>query len=209
ERDGRQLTYIEVTPADIAVANRLAAAVLGRSLDELPPQTRRFLTQLDAWVTRECSARRSHRVDFRFLAREAREVLGLGATQVKLHLRRLVELEYVLVHRAPRGQGVSYELIYASSGRTPDALIFSGLRSADTLASDGEWAGLTPVRSGHIEERPGIGRPAVGGRSGDGRRRETTPIPRIDSECVGARARAVHIASPNGTRAAHRTIPEG
>jgi DNA primase len=28
-------------PADIALANRLAHEVLGRSLDELPPQTRR------------------------------------------------------------------------------------------------------------------------------------------------------------------------
>jgi len=30
------------------VANRLAHAVLGRSLDELPPQTRRVLAALDA-----------------------------------------------------------------------------------------------------------------------------------------------------------------
>ena len=31
--------YVEVTLDDIAVANRLAAEVLGRTLDELPPQT--------------------------------------------------------------------------------------------------------------------------------------------------------------------------
>ena len=35
--------YIEVTLDDIAVANRLACEVLGRSVDELPPQTRRLL----------------------------------------------------------------------------------------------------------------------------------------------------------------------
>ena len=35
--------YIEVTLDDIALANQLAPEVLGRSLDELPPQTRRLL----------------------------------------------------------------------------------------------------------------------------------------------------------------------
>jgi hypothetical protein len=37
------LRYIEVTLADIALANQLAHEVLGRTLDELPPQTRRLL----------------------------------------------------------------------------------------------------------------------------------------------------------------------
>ena len=40
---GQELSYIEVTLSDIETANRLAHEVLGRSLDELPPQTRRLL----------------------------------------------------------------------------------------------------------------------------------------------------------------------
>jgi DNA primase len=40
---GASLEYIEVTLEDIALANELAPEVLGRSLDELPPQTRRLL----------------------------------------------------------------------------------------------------------------------------------------------------------------------
>ncbi len=39
----RAVEYIEATLDDIATANRLAHEVLGRSLDELPPQTRRVL----------------------------------------------------------------------------------------------------------------------------------------------------------------------
>ncbi len=35
-----KLEYIEVTVSDIALANRLAHEVLGKTLDELPPQTR-------------------------------------------------------------------------------------------------------------------------------------------------------------------------
>jgi hypothetical protein len=36
--------YIEATLEDVAVANELSGEVLGRSLDELPPQTRRLLS---------------------------------------------------------------------------------------------------------------------------------------------------------------------
>ena len=57
-RGGESLAYIEVTREDIAAANRLAAAVLGRSLDELPPQTRGFLDRLEAWVGECCTAQR-------------------------------------------------------------------------------------------------------------------------------------------------------
>ena len=48
--------YIEATLDDIAVANRLACEALGRSVDELPPQTRRLLTLVDAMVTAACAA---------------------------------------------------------------------------------------------------------------------------------------------------------
>ena len=44
--------YIEVTKQDIATANRLAHEVLGRSLDELPPHTRRLLLLVDEMVSR-------------------------------------------------------------------------------------------------------------------------------------------------------------
>ena len=46
---GRTISYIEVTRSDIETANRLAHEVLGRSLDELPPQTRRLLVLIDEW----------------------------------------------------------------------------------------------------------------------------------------------------------------
>src|SRR5690348_11139497 len=115
----RTLTYIEVTPADIAAANRLLEEVLGRAFDDLPPQTRVFLSALDAWVTHEAEAHRISRDDLRFSARQAREATGLGPTQAKLHRHRLVELEYVLMHRAPRGVGVWYELLTAEETVEP------------------------------------------------------------------------------------------
>ena len=61
---GQAIEYIEVTREDIALANRLAHEVLGRTLDELPPQTRRLLDALVALTLRaeraqagRCSAR--------------------------------------------------------------------------------------------------------------------------------------------------------
>jgi hypothetical protein len=202
-RDGRTLTYLEVTREDIAVANRLAAAVLGRSLDELPPQTRRFLDQLDAWVARECTTQRCHRTDFRFLAREARAVTGLGPTQVKLHLRRLSDLEYVLVHRAPRGQNVCYELVYEAADRPGEATIFSGLREADTLtlSSDlsSDISGYDAPRSASGAERSEAGRPSAGQRPVGGRIEPIIAIVRADTELAGAASVAAGIAV-NGTR---------
>ena len=53
------------------------------------------------------------RADVRFTRREVREASGWeGAdTQLKVHLGRLVELEYLLVHRGGRGQSFVYELL--------------------------------------------------------------------------------------------------
>jgi hypothetical protein len=48
------IQYIEVTPQDIAVANGLAAEVLGRTLDELSPQARRLLILLHDMVSQKC-----------------------------------------------------------------------------------------------------------------------------------------------------------
>jgi hypothetical protein len=123
---------------------------------------------------------------------------------VKLHLHRLVDLEYVLVHRAPRGQGVTYELLYAASehaDRTPDAVIVSGLRRVETLTYDAE-------RSESDGARSGAGRPSVGTRSGGGRTGETGEIARADSELVStASVRAA--TQKNGTpRRRDRTVVE-
>ena len=215
ERHGRTLSYIEVTPEDIATANRLAAAVFGRSLDELPPQTRAFLGQLDAWVSQRCREERAHRSDLRFLAREAREALGTGATQTKVHLRRLVELEYVLVHRAPRGQGVAYELAYsAAEDATADVAHFSGLRDVKSLGvAGGEYDPKRSVsgapRSAAPAERSALGRAAVAGTSGESRHTSTTPIVRTDAEL---HVTAAHTAATtrNGDRPPRgRTVHAG
>jgi len=63
-RNGRTVEYVEVTLDDIATANRLAHEVLGRSLDELPPQTRRLLLLIDDMVTNRCRQLKIERNEF-------------------------------------------------------------------------------------------------------------------------------------------------
>ena len=108
--------YIEVAPADIAVANRLADQVLGKSIDELPPQTRRLLAQLHEWVCGECKRTQVEQREYRFTRRMVREALGWNQTSLKKHLDRLIEMEYVLSH--PSGsRRQEYEMLYDGRGR--------------------------------------------------------------------------------------------
>ena len=149
-RDGELKEYICVTVADIALANRLANEVLGRSLDELPPQTRRLLLQLDAWVTAECARRGLLREDFHFTQRMVREALGWGNTQVKIHLGRLLELEYLLPHRGGRGQQFVYELLYDGGGQDGKPFLMGLIDPAKLHVKpeyDANRAGLSAHRS--------------------------------------------------------------
>ena len=158
---GESVPFIEVTLADIAIANKLAHQVLGRSLDELPPQTRRFLLLLDKMVSDGCMAKKIDRADYRFSRREAREHTGWGYTQTKIHLERLVELEYVGVYRAPRGQDFLYELRYDGRGRD-GAPFLLGLTDVDAIAHDydASTAGQPPSTAEPL--RPERGPSAVG-----------------------------------------------
>lgn len=73
---GGELSYIEATRDDILLANRLAHAVLGRSLDELPPGTRRLLSLIESHVERAAAEQGTTRERVRFTRRELREALG-------------------------------------------------------------------------------------------------------------------------------------
>jgi DNA primase catalytic core len=176
QQGGQVIEYIEVTLEDIAVANRLADQVLGRSLDELPPQTRRLLLLVDAHVTAECQRLGMERKDFRFSRREVRDATGWGNTQLKVHLARLEDLEYLAVHRGSRGQGFVYELAYDGKGK--DGLPFlSGLIKLGSLGYDEKKSGVLAGWSGLETKKSGPSRAEVGGVSGGGRGEVSTEIP--------------------------------
>lgn len=169
---GQSVTYVESTLADIEVANRLAHAVLGQSLDELPPQTRRLLHAVHAHVTEQ-----AERLDIpvelvRFSRRQLRERLGFGDTQLKVHLARLVDLELLVVHRFESG-GFGYELTWRGEGKTGGngeggQPFLVGLTDPTTLPATGTSTGYDADRSGPDGDWSGSGRPPVGGQSGAG-----------------------------------------
>ncbi|MDB5341901.1 MAG: primase [Schlesneria sp.] len=151
--------YIEVTLEDIEVANRLASEVLGKSADDLPPQSQRLLNMIEAMVNGVCERQGTDRSDYRFSRRDVRDHTSWGNTQLKVHLKRLVELEYLLVHRGGRGQSFVYELLHGLPIESGPKF-FADLIDVDQLRRR---------RSGQIAEKSGVGRPSVGVKSGDGR----------------------------------------
>ncbi|MFO0041703.1 MAG: toprim domain-containing protein [Pseudomonadota bacterium] len=130
--DGREIEYVEATLADIALANRLAHEVLGRSLDELPPQTRRVLSLIQTRVQERATTQVLALGAVRFTRRELRAVLGMSERQVRVHVDRLVELDYLLPHAGRNGQRFVYELMFDGDSEA-DARRLIGLTEVDGL----------------------------------------------------------------------------
>ena len=134
-RGGRTKEYIEATLDDVALANRLAAEVLGRTLDELGPQTRRFVMLLDEMVTETCAGYGIARADFRFSRRDVQLFTNWSPSQVAVHLSRLQEMEYLLAHRGRNGQGFVYELLYDGKGKEGERFVI-GLADVEAIAKE-------------------------------------------------------------------------
>jgi hypothetical protein len=161
-RDGQNLEYVEVTVADIARANRIAGEVLGRSLDELPPQSRRLLLLIEEQVNKKCEEQKIEHRQCLFSRRDLRQWVGWSDTALKIHLHRLEEMEYLLIHRTARGQGYLYEMLYSGEGQDGNRFIM-GLIDAGQLNTDYDFQ-----RSGQNGAWSGGGQPLVRGVSGGG-----------------------------------------
>jgi len=166
QHNGQSIRYVEVTLDDIETANRLAHEALGRTLDELPPQTRKLLRLIVALVTERCAALEMNRADYRFSRREVREHANWSDTALKVHLARLAEMEYLLVHRGGRGQSYVYELLYQGEGEHGEPFLM-GLIDVEKLRYDEK-------QSGQNAHRSGVSQPLVRGQSGGGQGDEIT-----------------------------------
>ena len=123
---------VESSVTDVELANRLVSEVMGSSLDDLLPQTRQLLVLLDNLVNQQSQDQQLKRDLIRFTQRQLRESFGWGDSLVRKHLKRLVELEYVLAHRTGRGNSKEYELLYDGQGRDGEAFLL-GLTDSSTL----------------------------------------------------------------------------
>ncbi len=188
---GRSFRYIEVIPEDIRLANELAQEVFSRTVDELLPQTRKLLTLLHAWVCSECETQGAPQHEFQFTRRQAREAVGWGDTQMKVHLARLVELEFLMPHRSGHKQAFTYELLVQGEDAEGRARLL-GLIDVDRLQSSPTTA------SGRGEEamRSECGRAPVGGRSAGGRGAVAPAEPNGDAPLNGFHANGFENAHP-------------
>jgi hypothetical protein len=147
--NGRVVEFIEVTLDDIALANELAPEVLGRSLDELPPQTRRllgFIRELMKAKRKEQKAAKVGAGPACFSRRELRDLCGWSLTQVRVHLERLVELEYLATRHARLNNQFLYEALFDVD--TPEAVAHVGLIAVEELEKAGGAATYTTRLTG-------------------------------------------------------------
>ncbi len=214
ERDGTTLTYIEVTRSDIAVANRLAAVVLGRALDDLPPQARKLLTLLTQMVERLAARERVAGRAVRFTRRGVRHFTGWTDFQVRAHLGQLERLEYVLAHRGAQGQRYVYELLYAEAsvapvvaGHTLGSDTSAALNALDLRTYDPDFEGSAAHFEGLNGDFEGALSPPRAPGEGPSRGASVVDnvLPRGD--LPAPRVSAAENAFRNGKRPPSRTVP--
>ena len=127
--DGEAVDYLEATTEDAELANRLISEVMGQSLNSLLPQTRQLLILLDDHISQRSEQEKKPRSQIRFTQRQLREAFDWGDFQLRRHLSRLVELEYVLFHRTGNGNQRDYELLYDGQGRNGLPFVLRPYRS--------------------------------------------------------------------------------
>jgi hypothetical protein len=201
QQGGRAIEYVEVLPEDVALANRLAHEVLGRSLDELPPQTRRVLAALDGLVRERAQAAAMARSEVRFTRREVRALTGSSDTQARIHLERLVQLDYVIAHAGRNGQRFVYELAFDGD------VSASGPQFVGLLDADGVWAAATtPTSRGESADLAARLRGADGPLAATSRPEET-PRPAsagADLSCLVAALEPTALPEPSRAQPSYR-----
>ncbi|MFN8986862.1 MAG: DNA primase, partial [Burkholderiales bacterium] len=188
---GQQLEYIEVTLDDIARANALAHEVLGRSLDELPPQTRRLLGEVVGLVRSRASTQQVRTSDVRFTRKGVREATGWSDTQLRVHLDRLTEMEYLIAQRGMRGVSFEYELLY--DGACNEKPHLSGLIDAAAMNTTASSRGDDPQFAG-----PTRGQNAPNAGTSRGSKNDETPALVRRFEHLPSEDTKTHVSNSNG-----------
>ncbi|ELS8110062.1 toprim domain-containing protein [Escherichia coli] len=150
---GQVIEYIEVTKDDIALATRLAHEVLGRTLDEMPPQTRKLLLLIQAMVREMSERQQCQPGEVRFTRRDIRASTGWSDSQLKNHCVRLVEMEYLLLHGGSRGHLLHYELLW--DGDNTQAPHLCGLPDVEGLINAASKTKGCERKSAYAEDRSG------------------------------------------------------
>jgi len=148
--------YIETTLSDIAIANQLAATLFGQTLDELSRPSRELLKLIRKMVDGLDKADRQHGAKIigsaaTFTRRAVREFTGWSDYQVKIHIKQLEELEYLVPISGRRGQSFCYRLAWEGEGLDGERFL-PGLVSVEELRRKAEVVGLLSEQGGSKTE---------------------------------------------------------
>lgn len=108
-----EIEYVEVTIADIALANELAREVLSRGLDELAAPVRGLYDELRKLCVQRAEEMNCQPEAVLLSRREIREATGWSDWQVRSYCRQLVELEYLYATINGNGRPCVYSLARA------------------------------------------------------------------------------------------------
>jgi hypothetical protein len=137
------------------------------------------LSALDGWVTQQIAGTDTPRGDVQFTRRTVRAHLGLSDTQLRVHLDRLVQLEYVLPHAGKQGQLYSYSLRFDGDAEASGPQL-AGLGVTETEESEPTSRGVEPTSRGSTGNFAGGSRGLRGGIAAPSRGAATTRKPKQD-----------------------------
>ncbi|OMI15280.1 DNA primase [Leptospira weilii serovar Heyan] len=109
---GKEIPYIEVEKEDITLASLLFSRIFGRNLEDLSAHTKRLLQEIHEYVEELCKTKGVTRSEIRLTRKEIRERTGVSDTRLRVHLKRLEELEYLYVRNPKQGTALEYELVW-------------------------------------------------------------------------------------------------
>ncbi|WP_036085457.1 CHC2 zinc finger domain-containing protein [Leptospira noguchii] len=138
---GKEVSYIEVKKSDIELASFLFSRVFGKNLDDLSPHTKKLLSEVYAYVKELSKERSVDKREIRLTRKEIRERTGVSDTRLRIHLKRLEDLEYLYARSGRQGLIVEYELLWEEEKETED-FSFARLLEEDPTQPEFTWQAL-------------------------------------------------------------------
>lgn len=139
--------FIEVTLEDIAVANDVATALFGLSLDDLSSPSRDLLRLITKHASEKAERLGVKMEKVEFSRRELREALGWSEYRLRSHLRELVAMEYMAPTCGRHGALYCYRLLYDGSAETR---FVPGLKSVKDLRREAGTMRLTSLAKSEL-----------------------------------------------------------
>jgi hypothetical protein len=166
---GEAVEAIEATAADAAVAVGIAGPLCGRSLDDLPPQTRRLWDSVRGFAE-ETAKTQGQPVDrVRLDRRGLQGATGWTYDQLRVHLDRLVTLEYLTAWAKP-GQVTTYQVVAGIGDDAPvaptEAPTEAAADRAETTVKHGADGGSLVTATASVTVSPDPGTTATLGTPG-------------------------------------------